>query len=116
MDMLHLLGCGIKYRLKSNVLSKPSSFQCASWLSDSAGESSGEPAGEGGELDLSSLFSRVAELKSRQAEIPICVLDAMLPRQRLKFKTQDKGFRSLVGCLGPTHASLHVMMRTINSI
>jgi hypothetical protein len=46
--------------------------------------------------DLSGLLARVAAAKEHVQTIPLCVLDAMLPRQRLEFATNDKSFKALL--------------------
>ena len=44
---------------------------------------------------LAGLMNRVDELKARQLELPIVVLDATLPNQRLAISTSDQAFREM---------------------
>ncbi len=48
------------------------------------------------EAEFKGLMQRVAATRSKIAELPLVVLDAMLPRQRLTFGTTDLGFRTMV--------------------
>lgn len=53
--------------------------------------------GEGlSDSDLAGLLKRVAQAKDNVSEIPIVILDAILPRQRLGFATADPVFRKLI--------------------
>ena len=49
---------------------------------------------------LAGLMNRVDELKARQLELPIVVLDATLPNQRLAISTSDQAFREMVEYCG----------------
>ena len=49
---------------------------------------------------LAGLMNRVDELKARQLELPIVVLDATLPNQRLAISTSDQAFREMVEFCG----------------
>lgn len=48
------------------------------------------------DADISGLLARVSAAKDRVQTLPLCVLDATLPRQRLEFVTQDKSFLALL--------------------
>ena len=45
---------------------------------------------------IAGLMNRVGDLKSRQLELPIVVLDATLPNQRLAISTSDQAFREMI--------------------
>jgi len=49
---------------------------------------------------IAGLMNRVGDLKSRQLELPIVVLDATLPNQRLAISTSDQAFREMVEYCG----------------
>ena len=49
---------------------------------------------------LAGLMNRVDELKARQLELPIVVLDATLPNQRLAISTSDQAFREMIEYCG----------------
>jgi hypothetical protein len=49
---------------------------------------------------LAGLMNRVDELKARQLELPIVLLDATLPNQRLAISTSDQAFREMVEYCG----------------
>ena len=49
---------------------------------------------------LAGLMNRVDELKARQLELPIVVLDATLPNQRLAISTSDQAFREMIEWCG----------------
>ena len=49
---------------------------------------------------LAGLMNRVDELKARQLELPIVVLDATLPNQRLAISTSDQAFRGMIEYCG----------------
>jgi len=52
-------------------------------------------SGQGGlsDEDINGLLSRVAQVKEKVEELPILVLDAMLPKQRLPIQTANPAFR-----------------------
>lgn len=49
---------------------------------------------------LAGLMNRVGDLKSRQLELPIVVLDSTLPNQRLAISTTDQSFREMIKWCG----------------
>ena len=49
---------------------------------------------------MAGLMNRVDELKARQLELPIVVLDATLPNQRLAISTSDQAFREMIEYCG----------------
>ena len=49
---------------------------------------------------IAGLMNRVGDLKSRQLELPIVVLDATLPNQRLAISTSDQAFREMIEYCG----------------
>ena len=49
---------------------------------------------------IAGLMNRVGDLKSRQLELPIVVLDATLPNQQLAISTSDQAFREMVEWCG----------------
>ena len=49
---------------------------------------------------LAGLMNRVDELKARQLELPIVVLDATLPNQQLAISTSDQAFREMIEYCG----------------
>lgn len=49
---------------------------------------------------LAGLMNRVGDLKSRQLELPIVVLDSTLPNQRLAISTTDQAFREMIEWCG----------------
>ena len=49
---------------------------------------------------IAGLMNRVGDLKSRQLELPIVVLDATLPNQRLAISTSDQAFREMIEWCG----------------
>ena len=49
---------------------------------------------------MAGLMNRVDELKARQLELPIVVLDATLPNQRLAISTSDQAFREMIEWCG----------------
>ena len=55
-------------------------------------------AGDGEDIDsvLSGLQSRVQEMLTRRTQLPIVVLDSMLPGQRLKLQTRDAAFKNML--------------------
>ena len=55
----------------------------------------GEPEGLS-DADISGLLARVSAAKDRVQTLPVCILDATLPRQRLEFATSDKSFLALI--------------------
>jgi Lon protease-like protein len=61
-------------------------------------QAQGGPEPEEGlsEADISGLLARVSAAKDRVQMLPVCVLDATLPRQRLEFATQDTSFLALL--------------------
>ena len=51
------------------------------------------------DADLQGLLARVSAVKDRVQTLPLCVLDATLPLQRLEFATDDTSFQALLaGC------------------
>ena len=48
------------------------------------------------DAEISGLLARVSAAKGRVQTMPICVLDCMLPRQRLEFATSDNSFKALL--------------------
>ena len=62
------------------------------------GEEAGGEEASGGlsDADISGLLARVSAAKDRVQTLPVCVLDATLPRQRLEFATADKSFSALL--------------------
>ena len=48
------------------------------------------------DAEISGLLARVSAAKGRVQTMPICVLDCMLPRQRLEFATSDDSFKALL--------------------
>ncbi|KAH8067777.1 hypothetical protein JL721_7334 [Aureococcus anophagefferens] len=57
---------------------------------------------EGDDMDslLQGLQSRVQEMMTRQATMPIVVLDSMLPGQRIKLQSADPAFREMIEWVG----------------
>ena len=49
---------------------------------------------------IAGLMNRVGDLKSRQLELPIVVLDATLPNQQLAISTSDQAFREMIEWCG----------------
>ena len=49
---------------------------------------------------IAGLMNRVGDLKSRQLELPIVVLDATLPNQQLAISTSDQAFREMIEYCG----------------
>ena len=49
---------------------------------------------------MAGLMNRVGELKASQLELPIVVLDATLPNQRLAISTSDQAFREMIEYCG----------------
>ena len=49
---------------------------------------------------IAGLMNRVGDLKSRQLKLPIVVLDATLPNQRLAISTSDQAFREMIEYCG----------------
>jgi hypothetical protein len=59
--------------------------------------SSADPEGGGlSDADISGLLARVSAAKDRVQTLPVCVLDATLPKQRLEFATDDMSFSALL--------------------
>jgi hypothetical protein len=48
------------------------------------------------DADIAGLLARVSATKGRVATIPICILDATLPRQRLEFAADDPSFSAML--------------------
>lgn len=55
-----------------------------------------ENSGGLSDADIAGLLARVSATKGRVATIPICILDATLPRQRLEFAADDPSFSALL--------------------
>lgn len=62
------------------------------------GAAEAEEASPDGNL-LSGLMGRVRDLSNRSTKIPVVVLDAMVPKQRLKFSTSDPSFTAMLESL-----------------
>jgi len=56
----------------------------------------GDEAGGMSDADISGLLARVSAAKDRVQDLPLCVLDATLPLQRLEFASDDKSFNALL--------------------